>query len=393
MGIKLYSKYLFSICIICIGLSAFGQNQKIDQMRVRAEQTKKEIAQTNRLIRETEQNRKVTTERLSLLNQQISLREEYVRVLRLEIRELEKSITASKALIRSLESQLEQLQIEYNHILFTLYKLNNSYDQLIFILSADNFNQAYNRLQYLRYYSDYMITRSQEISQLQDSVQKHIAIQTDLLAQKQQVAQTEEQQRRQLNRDKTKESNVLQQLSSRQQELRRQLQEKQRLAEKLNKEIEELIKEAARAARATPQDNIISQNFAENRGRLPWPTDNGRITQKFGKHRHPTLPIDVECNGIDITTTKGTMARCIFDGTVSKIVVIPGRNTAVLVRHGQYYTVYDNLVNVRVQAGQQVRARQELGTIYTDPETGVTVMQLQIWNQLQKLDPEPWLAK
>jgi len=238
-----------------------------------------------------------------------------------------------------------------------------------------------------------MIERSQEIALYQDSIKNHIQTQQDLLVQKKNLLGTEQKQKQRLSQDKSKESQALQQLQSRQQELKKQLQQKQLLAKKLDKEIEELIKEAARAAKATPQDNIISKNFAENKGNLPWPSANGRITQKFGTYKHPTLPIEVECNGIEISTTKGTMARAIFDGTVSKIVVIPGRNTAVLIKHGQYYTVYDNLINVRVKAGQKVSAKQELGTIYTDPETGVTVLQLQIWNQLQKLNPEPWLSK
>lgn len=386
------------LCLLVVLLGAstgiiWGQNKKIDEIRAQAEKTKKEIAATNKLIQETEKNKKVTVERLSLLNQQISLRENYLHTITREITEIEKNITVSKALILTLESQLEQLQKEYSLILFTLYKVHNSYDQLIFILSAENFNQAYNRIQYLQYYSDYMIERSQEIVQYQDSISNHVQAQQKLLAQKKKLLGIEQQQKQKLSQDKSKESQVLQQLSSRQQDLRKQLQQKQSLAKKLNKEIEDLIKAAALAAKATPQDNIISQNFAENKGKLPWPTDNGRITQKFGTHKHPTLPIDVECNGIDISTTKGTMARSIFDGTVSKIVVIPGRNTAVLIKHGQYYTVYDNLVNVRVKAGQKVSAKQDLGTIYTDPETGVTVLQLQIWNQLQKLNPEPWLSK
>ncbi|HPY82283.1 MAG TPA: peptidoglycan DD-metalloendopeptidase family protein [Bacteroidales bacterium] len=396
MAIKCFFTRVF-LCTVLIVSGAIGtvyaQNKNIDKIRAEAEKTKKEIAATNRLIQEAEKTKKITVERLSLLNQQINLRESYLLTITREITEIEKNITVSKALVRSLESQLEQLQKEYSLILFTLYKVHNSYDQLIFVLSADNFNQAYNRIQYLHFYSNYMIERSQEIALYQDSIKNHIQTQQDLLVQKKNLLGTEQKQKQRLSQDKSKESQALQQLQSRQQELKKQLQQKQLLAKKLDKEIEELIKEAARAAKATPQDNIISKNFAENKGNLPWPSANGRITQKFGTYKHPTLPIEVECNGIEISTTKGTMARAIFDGTVSKIVVIPGRNTAVLIKHGQYYTVYDNLINVRVKAGQKVSAKQELGTIYTDPETGVTVLQLQIWNQLQKLNPEPWLSK
>jgi septal ring factor EnvC (AmiA/AmiB activator) len=393
MAIKYIRHTIFFIVFIGYGLLSTAQNGEIEKIKSKAEQTKKEIAQTNKLLKETEKNQKVTLERLELLNQQIKLRSQYLQAIQSEIGEIGKNITVSKATIRSLESELEQLHKEYELILFTLYKIHNSHDQLVFVLSAEDFNQAYNRIEYLRYYSDYMISRFDEIKLFQDSLRKHIAHQEDLLMQKKNLVQTKNQQKNQLTKDKSKEAQTLQKLSSQEKELQKRLQAKIAYEKKLNKEIERLIREAAKAAKATPEDNLISKNFAENRGYLPWPTNNGRVTQKFGTHRHPTLPIDVDCNGIDITTTKGTVARSIFDGTVSKIVVIPGRNTAVLIKHGDYYTVYDNLIHVRVKKGQKVSAKQELGTVYTDPETGTTVLQLQIWKDLQKMNPEPWLSK
>ncbi|MDA3882523.1 MAG: peptidoglycan DD-metalloendopeptidase family protein [Bacteroidales bacterium] len=393
MAIKYIRHTIFFIVFIGYGLLSTAQNGEIEKIKSKAEQTKKEIAQTNKLLEETEKNQKVTLERLELLNQQIKLRSQYLQAIQSEIGEIGKNITVSKATIRSLESELEQLHKEYELILFTLYKIHNSHDQLVFVLSAEDFNQAYNRIEYLRYYSDYMISRFDEIKLFQDSLGKHIAHQEDLLMQKKNLVQTKNQQKNQLTKDKSKEAQTLQKLSSQEKELQKRLQAKIAYEKKLNKEIERLIREAAKAAKATPEDNLISKNFAENRGHLPWPTNNGRVTQKFGTHRHPTLPIDVDCNGIDITTTKGTVARSIFDGTVSKIVVIPGRNTAVLIKHGDYYTVYDNLIHVRVKKGQKVSAKQELGTVYTDPETGTTVLQLQIWKDLQKMNPEPWLSK
>ncbi|MFW5851512.1 MAG: murein hydrolase activator EnvC family protein [Bacteroidota bacterium] len=393
MAIKYIRHTIFCIVFLGYGLLSTAQNGKIEKIKSKAEQTKKEIAQTNKLLKETEKNQKVTIERLELLNQQIQLRNQYLQEIQSEITEIEKNITVSKATIRTLESELEQLHKEYELILFTLYKIHNSYDQLVFVLSAEDFNQAYNRIEYLRYYSDYMISRFDEIKLFQDSLKNHIAHQEDLLMQKKNLVQNKKQQKNQLTKDKSKEAQALQKLSSQEKELQKRLRAKIAYEKKLNKEIERLIREAAEAAKATPADNLISKNFAENKGRLPWPTNNGRITQKYGTHKHPTLPIDVNYNGIDITTTKETVARSIFDGTVSKIVVIPGRNTAVLIKHGDYYTVYDNLVHVRVKKGQKVQAKQELGTVYTDPETGTTVLQLQIWKDLQKMNPEPWLSK
>ncbi len=386
-------KVLFIFCLL-ISFASIGQsNKELQRLKVQSSKTKAEIERTSKLIKETEKTRKVTLEKLSLIEQQINLRQEYVLAIRAEMRALQQSVALSEAQIRTLEAELKQMQEEYNLTLFTLYKMNGSYDQLIFILSAENFNQSFNRLKYLQYYSDFMIKQATQIEGFKDSLGVKIENQKKLIGYKNSLLQTEEKAKLELSKDKNSQSNTLQDLKEKQQELTATLQKKKALAKKLNQQIESIIRQIAASSKKTPKDNIISKNFAENKGRLPWPTNNGRITQKFGTHRHPTLPIDVDCNGIDITTSKGTKARAVFEGIVTKIVVIPGRNTAVLIKHGEYFTVYDNLINVSVKPGQTVRVKQEIGTIYTDSETGLTVLQLQIWKKLQKLNPEPWLSK
>jgi len=387
-------KLLYILFLLFLAQSSFAQKSEIDKIKAQQKKAKQEIAETAKLIKETERNQTATVQKLELLKQQIVLRERYLNNLTYEIQEIKKDIANSEIEASSLKVQLKQMQEEYKLILFTLYKVSNEYDQLIFILSADNFNQAYNRVKYLQYYSDFMIDKANEIKLFQDSLSKHIVEQTALKAEKEKLLVTEEEQRIQLSKDKNKQSNTLQDLQSRQQDLKEKLKQKQALANKLNKRIQELIAAATTTTtNTTPADKIISKNFYENKGRLPWPTPNGKITMKFGTQRHPTLPIDIDSRGIEITCTKGTKARAIFEGTVVQIVIIPGKNTAVLVKHGQYYTVYDNLINVSVKSGQKVKVKQDLGTIYTDNDTGLTVLQLQIWKEKQVLNPQPWLSK
>lgn len=409
-------------------------------MKAASLKAKKEIEYTNKLLKETEKTKNASVEKLNLLNQQINVRNNYVNSLTNEINGIEGDIVVSSYQVKTLEAQLKELQKEYNQTLFTLYKVRNSYDQLIFIFSSDNYNQAYNRLKYLQYYTDYMIKQAERIRGMEDSILKRKTSLQTLVVKKQEVVVVHKQEAQKLSSDKHQESIIIQELSAKQQELKKKIDQKKALAKKLDRQVEDAIRAEIRAAQAaarakadadakanakanaatsnsttakktttaakttesktastasplTPAESIISKNFADNRGRLPWPTTNGRITERFGTHPHPTLPFDVESNGIEITTTKGTRARAIFEGTVTKIVMIPGKNTAVIIKHGNYYTVYDNLVNVTVKNGQKVSVKQDLGTIFTDPETGLTVLQLQIWKELLKLDPELWLSK
>ncbi|HON53710.1 MAG TPA: peptidoglycan DD-metalloendopeptidase family protein [Bacteroidales bacterium] len=432
-------KKLLIIFFVCVCTGSVMAQKNIDKLKAEAEKAKKEIEITTRLLKETEKNKNASVEKLNILNQQIQSRQKYLQSLQNEISDLERGIGSASAQIRTLNAQLEELQKEYNQTLFTLYKVRSSYDQFIFILSAENYNQAYNRLKYLQYYSDYMIKQAQRIEQLQDSIQRRMIGMQELVNKKQTVVGIQKQETQKLSNDKHQENLIVQELTAKQQELKKKIEEKRAQAKKLDNQIQEAIRAEIRAAEArakakakaeaeakakadaeaaklnktsttttvkpttsaatpvvptlTPEESIISKNFADNRGRLPWPTASGKITERFGTHPHPTLGFEVESNGIEITTNKGAKARAVFEGTVTKIVVIPGRNTAIIIKHGNYYSVYDNLINVQVKTGDNVKVKDELGTVFTDPETGYTVLQLQIWKELQKLDPELWLSK
>jgi len=177
---------------------------------------------------------------------------------------------------------------------------------------------------------------------------------------------------------------------------------KERSAERLQKEIERLIAEEARRTSGsatgtyalTPAEQIISNNFGNNRGKLPWPVERGVIVSHYGKQRHPVLKnIEIDNKGIDIATAKGAMARAIFDGEVRKILSLPGAHNAIIIRHGEYLSVYTNLETVSVSVGENVSTKQYIGTIYTDKTENKTIMHLEIWKGNTTMNPGLWLAK
>ncbi|MCL2328390.1 MAG: peptidoglycan DD-metalloendopeptidase family protein [Bacteroidetes bacterium] len=430
---------LLLLCI-CLTMPVFGQ-KKIDNLRKESDKAKKEIEQNARLLKQTEASKNASVQQLNLLNLQIIKRHEYTVLLSDQARELEKEIAKSSVRINSLQQQLAQLQTDYKQALFTLYKQRSQYDQLIFVMSAESYNQAFNRMKYLQYYSDYIDTRAAQIQQMHDSIVKQKAKQQDFLTQKQVLLGVQKTEAQKLESDKTQQDKVVQQLTAQQQKLQKDIEAKRALAKKLDKQIEDIVKEELRKAEEkrkaeeaarkkaeearkkaeeearkkaeaegkpapvpakpananvnamSPQDALISKNFVENKGRMPWPTTQGVITQRFGTHKHPTLGYDVESNGVEFTVPQGSKARAIFDGEVTRVVMIPGKNTIVIIKHGTYFSVYDNLIDVTVSNGQKVSAKQELGTVFTDPETGTSVLQLQIWKELNKLNPEPWITK
>lgn len=421
-------KYTFLLFLMSFSLQSFGQ-KKIDNLRKEATKAKKAIEQNSKLLKQTEASKNATVEQLGLLNLQIVRRHEYMNLLDDEARELEREIAKAAVQINSLQQQLTALQGDYKQALFTLYKMRSQYDQLIFVMSAENYNQVFNRMKYLEYYGDYITNRAEQIQIMHDSIVKQKQVQQDFLTQKQVLLGVQKNESQKLESDKVKQDKVVKQLTAKQQQLKKEIEAKRALAQRLNKQIENLIKEelrkaeearkkaakakadaAAKAAaeqgkpapkpspdndvnKMSPQDALISKNFVENKGRMPWPTAKGVITQRFGVHKHPTLGFEVESNGVEFSVPKGSKARAIFDGEVTRVIMIPGKNTVIIIKHGAYFSVYDNLINTTVTAGQKVTAKQDLGTVFTDPETGTATLQLQIWKELKKLNPEPWISK
>jgi septal ring factor EnvC (AmiA/AmiB activator) len=153
-------------------------------------------------------------------------------------------------------------------------------------------------------------------------------------------------------------------------------------------------KSTANVNTLTPEEQIISAEFGKNQGRLPWPTTTGVITSSFGNHPHPTIDgVTINNNGVDISTKKGANALCIFDGAIRQVIDIPGANKAIIIRHGNYLTVYQNLESVFVKKGDTVKKGQKLGKIYTNSAENTTTIHFEIWNESTKQNPALWLAK
>ncbi|MFA9391442.1 MAG: murein hydrolase activator EnvC [Prolixibacteraceae bacterium] len=390
--------FRYLLLVICVFFSLILSAQEIDQLKEKKEKTRREIEYTNMLLNKTGENSKASLNKLSLINQQIDLRNNLITDYNTQLNLLQKSIDDNEFVIEMLSEDLEKVKSDYAKLIQQAFRKRGDYNQLFFLLSSESFNQAYKRLLYTRQMTSYRQKQSKQIEGIRSVTLNKMEELNRQKNEKKKLLQQQMQETSQLNVEKSKQSGYYEQLQKQKKELTKHLKYQQKIADRLQREIEKLIEEEAQKEKQspkTPEYLKLSDNFEKNKGRFPWPTEEGIITDKFGEHAHPVMQnIIIKNNGIDISTKSGEKARAIFNGVVSKVFVIPGGNSAIILRHGEYISVYSNLKEVYVKQGDQVKIKQELGLIFSDTdEDNKTVLKFQIWKENVKLNPEKWIAK
>ncbi len=391
------------------GILRAQQQDRKSELESNIKRIEEEIAFTSKLISETRESRTLTLGELQILNARINRQEALVATLRRQIKLLDDQIRKSENELRQLNSELQNLRDEYAKMIYFAYKNRKSYSKLVFLFSASDFNQAYQRLKYFQQYAAF---RQGQITRIEET-QKKIDTQREKLVsertEKQSLFEAERKAQVSLNTEKSKKDQAVKQLSQKEKQLRQSLREKEKEAQKLQRAIEKIINEEIRAARErkgekdasrdrlmelTPEERIISDNFAQNRGRLPWPTERGVIASRFGEQPHPVLKkVTIKNNGVDIATAPGSEARSVFDGVVVSITPISNTNQAVIIRHGDFFTVYSNLEEVYVKRGDPVKTKEIIGLIHTDKKEAKTEVHFELWKGRQIQDPAGWLAR
>ena len=400
---------LLLFLLLMFALPAFAQNKK--DLERKKQQLQKEIEETNRQLKATSNSKKLTASQVEALQKKIRLRQQLIGTINNELDGLNSEINTTSGEISSLENKMNQLKKEYANMILFAQRNQSSYQRMMFLFASEDFNQAFKRLRYLQQYSE---DRKRQ-AMLIDSTQNHLNHKKDELeatkSEKMSLRNQELQQKKELEDDKKEQVKVLAGLQDREKKLKKQLEEKQRAKKKLDRAIDDLIRKEINAAKKkatasgkknvtnanvftlTPESQKLSNNFAGNKGKLPWPVEKGSISSSFGEHPHPELKgIVIKNNGIDIRSAPNSSARAVFDGEVSGVITIPGANSAVIIRHGEYLTVYSNLESVNVKKGDKVTTRQKIGQVYSDPAEGASELHLELWKGTTKLNPAPWLA-
>ena len=383
--------------------------QTRDELEREKEKLEQEIRLTSRLLREARESAEEGVGQLNILSSQINRRQELLGTIRNEVRIINRRIDSLDASVEALETDLEELRESYARMIRHAARNRDTNQRLMFIFSSSDVNQAYLRLRYLQQYGRHRRKQADRIQETQAKLEEQIATLEAERERQEELLRRQRDEVRELAREQTEQEQSVERLKSREEELRRQLQQQEREAQALQDEIRRVIAEERRRAQEraeaegrettdmfamTPEEQLISDNFAGNRGSLPWPVERGVITSNFGQQAHPVLPgIQISNNGIDISTAAGEPARAIFEGTVSRVISVPGGFYAVIIRHGEYLSVYSNLSDVFVRNGQSVDIREEIGVVGTNHREAKTTLHLEIWKGNDKQNPAAWIAR
>jgi len=394
---------IFLLLIIPIGFG-IGQTQK-DKLQKTKKQLEEEIRYTNDLLEKTQKNKQSSVNKLKILDRQIKSREALIETMTRELNQVELDLQVENVQIGRMSTELQQLRNEYARMIYQAYRTMNGRSRLAFIFSARDFNQAYLRLKYYQQYSSYRRRQAERILNTQSAIETRRRNLEAIKNEKLQLIAAQESEAQKLNREKQEKAKTVKELSKKEKQLLNTLRTKQQAADKLQNEIEKLIASEIRASNTgksagstsltlTPVEKELSATFATNRGKLPWPCEKGFVSGTYGEHSHPVLEyVKVKNNGIDILTEPGSLVRAIFNGKVSKVMSFPNMNKVVIIRHGEYLSVYSNLTDVQVKEGQEVKTRQTIGRVFTNQEEMKTELHFEIWKGKVIQNPESWLIR
>jgi murein hydrolase activator len=450
-------RYFFILCVSFFLVAAHANAESISELKKKQQQAKQKIELTNKLLRETQKTQKTTVSSLTVLKKQITERENLISALNSEISMLDVNLQSLGTEKLILQQRLTALKAEYAKLVYHAYFFKHEYNKFIFIFSSETFSQAYRRIRYVQQYSQYRKDQTIQIQQVAEQLYQKEQQLVDTKNTKAGVLQGKEIENQRLQVAKSNTQKMLGDLSKKEKDLRDQLKKQQKQVNELNNKIDQLIaaeiaaaekkaeakrkreEEAAAAAEAraqkqkssakkrgsnantnnantnttsvskksikvapitspsqlmTKEEGIIAGGFEKNIGRLPWPV-RGVITGHFGIQNHPVLEhVQINNKGIYIQTQPNSDACAVFEGEVTQVFAIPGSNNAIIVKHGNYRTVYANLTTTYVRVGAHVNARQRLGRIDVEQDNNnKTELYFMLYKNSTLENPERWLSK
>ncbi len=377
--------------LVALPLSA----ESVKELQRKQRELQQQLEQTSKMLSQTKKNEKVTVNKLNLLNNDIRTRKKLISTISAEITALDKEMSGLRTQRQLLQEELEACKQDYAILVRETHYADMQQTPLLFLLSAENFQQMLRRMQYLRQFSTY---RKEQVRKI-ENLQTEIDIQNNLLSQRRDdrtvALKAQQRERDKLAKDERTHQSMLQNLRKQEKNLLAKQKKQQQQVDALNKKIEEMISKQVRTTTTlTKEQKLIAGGFEANQGRLPWPVEKGYISGYFGKHQHPVHEhVTVDNKGIYLQTVQGANARAIYEGEVTWCAQMNG-NYAVIVQHGNYRTVYSPLKNIYVKQGDKVQGKQAIGTIYTDTnEDNKTELYFQIYKDRSILNPSLWLAQ
>jgi septal ring factor EnvC (AmiA/AmiB activator) len=428
---KQFRTYLFLfVCIISVS-TVSAQVDKQKELEEKRQAILEEIKQINSLLFKTKKEEKSVLSQVEDLNQRISATENLIRVTNQQANLLTRSINDNIEKISSLREELKVMKADYAAMIQKSYKSKNQQSRIMFLLSSQNFLQAYKRIQYMKQYAKFRKKQGEGIRVKTEELQQ---LNTDLISQKktkQKLISENEVAKAQLTEERKNQQVLVATLKKDESKFASQIRTKQKQADAIDRQIDELIRaaieEANRIAREkalaaekakgttttspstkniitkpvktnefalTAEDKALAASFTSNKGKLPWPVEKGMVVKSFGTHQHPQFPnVTTNSSGVEIATADNEQVRSIFEGQVMSIQIIKGANKVVFIQHGDYISVYSNLATVTVKKGDKVSTKQTIGTVAKSPTEGRTVLKFYIYQNKTKINPADWIYR
>lgn len=411
-----------------------GKSKK--QLQSEITSLQKEISTANQLLKKTKKDKEMTLNEVNLLDKKIKQREQLIKAYNEQIAVLDEEINTGQSNIKTLNADLGKLRKEYAKMLTFANKNRSHYDKLGFVFASQNFNQAFRRLRYIREFSDARKVKMDQIASTERRISGEVEASQQAREEQAALLKDEKEQQEALKKEKEELNSQVAKLKKKEGNLQQDIKNKQQQTQKLQKAIDDIIAEEIRKANAeaerkrkeeakkkaaankdkgktatttapatpapskekgmalTPSEQTLSSNFVNNKGKLPWPVERGVVSSSYGKHASVvSSKVTVTNNGIDIATTEGAKARAVFDGEVASVAKLVGSNTVVIIRHGEYFTVYSNLENVTVKRGDKVKTKQNIGTVHTNKNENKTEIHFELLKEQSRQNPANWLSK
>ncbi|MGY8922126.1 MAG: murein hydrolase activator EnvC family protein [Flavobacteriales bacterium] len=377
------------------------RQQELESQRIRL---KNEIKQINQLLFTNTKTRKNALNQAEDIQVKLNVRNELIKVTNEQVNILTRRINLNQRNIGIQRKELELLKEDYASMIQKSYASKSLKNRLMFLFSSKNFFQAYKRIQYLKQYASYRRKQGLAIEKKTLLLQQLNQTLINEKTKKGLLIDENRDVKGKLANDRKDQEILIKRLKRKERNLITQILKKQKQTKEIDQEISRLIREAIEASNKalgkkgnksfelTPEAKLIAANFSANKGRLPWPLEKGVVIQRFGRQPHPVVKTTIiQSNGVTFATEPKAQVRTIFKGEVMSVVLIKGSNPSVLIRHGNYISVYKNLGKLYVKKGDKVKAKEIIGEVFTNKKTGKTELQFSIFNNVKVLNPKGWI--
>lgn len=389
MSIK---KFLYIVLLL---LPVLLSAQTVKDLQKQQQQLQQQIQETDKMLSQTKKNEKATQNKLNLLSQDIKNRKKMISSINTEINLLDQDITRLTNQRNQLENELDLARADYARLVRESHYANMQSSPLLFLFSANSFQQLVRRVQYMHRFQQYRKAEVKRILALETDIDIQNNLLNDRRADRNTALQAQQREKDKLTRNESKQKQMLTDLKKQEKDLTAQLKKQQKKAEEINRKIDNMVRQQTQSKTTlTKEQQLIAGGFEKNKGLLPWPVEKGFISGYFGIHQHPVYEhVTINNKGIYLQTVAGAAARAVYEGEVSGVLVL-GNTYAVIVQHGNYRTVYSNLKDISVKQGDKIKPKQTIGHIMTDTENdNKTELFFQIYMDRTLLDPALWLAQ